>query len=305
MVGVSSLEFPARTLSYCPPFFFSCLLCSLRIFDDSVAYSNNCTTTTAPVFPSLLLPSARSHACSRPSNYARTHSDSLCLARFLGLVRGTSLAAGTDPNIRPPHPHGNTERARNQNQRVRKPNRAQLPITPPRPPRSRPFWNARASTRPDSRILSHARRGYALSNAHRYLRAWIRLWVSVGRPLAPALCLSGVSTNDDVNPLGRCCLARVAWYCASTLPLLSNVPRPNLRQPSAMSYTTLRSTYHHALTLTLLSHVCVTDLQARSKPKSCPPHRVHLPRRAAAPQARDSPSRMPTIRSCPRQRRSE
>ena len=250
---------------------------------------------------------ARTLALDLRITHARTLTLSAWHASWVWCARppGTSLAAGTDPNIRPPHPHGNTERARNQNQRVRKPNRAQLPITPPRPPRSRPFWNARASTRPDSRILSHARRGYALSNAHRYLRAWIRLWVSVGRPLAPALCLSGVSTNDDVNPLGRCCLARVAWYCASTLPLLSNVPRPNLRQPSAMSYTTLRSTYHHALTLTLLSHVCVTDLQARSKPKSCPPHRVHLPRRAAAPQARDSPSRMPTIRSCPRQRRSE
>lgn len=172
---------------------------------------------------------ARTLALDLRITHARTLTLSAWHASWVWCARppGTSLAAGTDPNIRPPHPHGNTERARNQNQRVRKPNRAQLPITPPRPPRSRPFWNARASTRPDSRILSHARRGYALSNAHRYLRAWIRLWVSVGRPLAPALCLSGVSTNNDVNSL----------VDAVSPVLPGTAPRPYLYCPTCLGPT--------------------------------------------------------------------
>lgn len=160
----------------------------------------------------------------------------------------------------------------------------QLPITHPRPPRSRPFWNARASTRPDPRPYRLGLcLGIALERLLRdycYLRVSICLWVSVCRRLIRVL----VSCLDN--------LAHVASTINHLQPRLGPI------------YVTLRPHVHRTLSLTHLSHVSITDIQARSKLKNSPPHRTRPPRPARAPRGRDSPCRTRTTRSCPRRRRS-
>lgn len=124
--------------------------------------------------------------------------------------------------------------------------------------------------------------------------------------LSPPLCASLVSRPTTTSTLW----SMLSRPCCLVLRLdpTSTVQRASAQPTSTLGYVLHNATFYVPSCIDAdpsLSCVCVTDLQARSKPKSCPPHRVHLPRRAAAPQARDSPSRMPTIRSCPRQRRSE
>ena len=238
------------------PLYYVCL----RIFDDSVAYSNNCTTTTAPVLHPLCL-LARPLACSlSPLCSLRMTHALVWHAFWVWCARspGTSLLPASERRIP-------TETRKRGIKTQRKPNRATAHhasspaavspllecsrLDPPRlarppmlPASTSPPW-IRASTMP------------------RYLRAWIRLWVSVCRPLAPlCACPRLVSRPSTTSTLRHALVWPVLpgtaprpyptstiLYCASTQPT------------STLGYVLHYATSHvpHTLSLTHLSHVCV------------------------------------------------